>query len=54
MPAGPTIAKVNTDLIFGCREFKGKRLQVLQIGLGTFGTVVQNLTQPDDVNRSVT
>ena len=30
--------------VFGCRNFEGRRLNVLQIGLGTFATFVHNLT----------
>ena len=43
----------NTEVVTGVRDFEGQRLHILQIGLGTFGTVVQNLTDPEEGNHSV-
>ena len=43
----------NTEVVTGVRDFQGQRLHILQIGLGTFGTVVQNLTDPKEGHHSV-
>ena len=40
-------------LITGVHDFGYQRLNVLQIGLGTFSTFVQNLTTPDEVYYDV-
>mmetsp|Transcript_31857 Transcript_31857/g.75600 ORF Transcript_31857/g.75600 Transcript_31857/m.75600 type:complete len:548 (-) Transcript_31857:60-1703(-) len=37
------------DLVTGCSDFQGHKLNMLQVGLGTFGTFIQNLTVPDEV-----
>ena len=34
------------DLVIGTHDFKNKRLNILQIGLGTFSTFPENLTDP--------
>ena len=39
--------------ISGVRNFNGERLQVLQIGLGTFGTFLHNNISPDDYDPVV-
>lgn len=36
-------------LVDGLPDFGGQRLNILQIGLGTFGTFLQNLTKPQEV-----
>ena len=41
------------DPITGVHDFRGQRLHFLQIGLGTFGTVIQNLTKPEEVYAGV-
>ena len=36
------------DSVVGVRDFHGARLHFLQIGLGTFGTIVEQLLVPDE------
>ena len=36
------------ELVEGVRNFSGKRLNIIQIGLGTFGTFAQNLARPSE------
>lgn len=40
-------------LVTGCRDFEGYRLNILQIGLGTCRTFLQNLTDPSNSHQSV-
>ena len=39
--------------VYGNRDFQGQRLNVLQIGLGTYGTFLQNLAYPDQAHMSI-
>ena len=39
--------------VYGNRDFQGQRLNVLQIGLGTYGTFLQNLAYPDHAHMSI-
>jgi len=41
------------DLVIGTHDFKGKRLNILQIGLGTFGTFLENLTDENAASYSL-
>ena len=42
------------ELVEGMRDFNGKRLNIIQIGLGTFGTFAQNLARPNEVYHPLT
>ena len=42
------------EVVAGVRDFHGLRLHFLQIGLGTFGTVIENLVIPDEAYDGVT
>ena len=39
--------------VYGKTDFRGQRLNVLQIGLGTYGTFLQNLAYPDQAHMSI-
>jgi len=43
----------NHNLVYGKHDFYQKKLNMLQIGLGTFGTFVQNFTCPEEVYPAV-
>ena len=42
------------ELVEGVRNFHGKRLNIIQIGLGTFGTFAQNLARPNEAYHPLT
>ena len=44
---------LDSVVVIGCQNFYGNRLHVLQIGLGTYGTVLQNLTLSSEEHRGV-
>ena len=48
-----TVSRKNDELITGVPDFHGQRLNILQIGLGTFGTFFHNLTASDKVYSGV-
>ena len=54
-----TVAQIGDDSggkavpVYGNRDFRGQRLNVLQIGLGTYGTFLQNLAYPDQAHMSI-
>jgi len=43
----------NHNFVYGKQDFYQQKLNMLQIGLGTFGTFVQNFTCPEEVNFAV-
>ena len=54
-----TVAQMGDDSgggavpVYGNKGFHGQRLNVLQIGLGTYGTFLQNLAYPDHAHMSI-
>lgn len=49
----PKLEDENRLPVYGKQDFHQKKLNMLQIGLGTFGTFVQNLTCPEEVYPAV-
>ncbi len=42
------IGRLQAETVTGVQHYRGQRLNILHIGLGTFGTFVQHLTEPDE------
>ena len=49
VPASRSVfSAAKPQIVFGAQHFRSQRLNILQIGLGTFGTFFQNLAKPGE------